>query len=146
MKSLFTSQRLLTGIRFVLVAIFLWSGIGKLLDSSAAQSVIEFYAWSDFGRFHSYEIIKTISVIELILAGLLIWGKYLRVALSISLVMMLFFTGTFSYLYVTGADLSDCGCFGLLAIKSSIETTILKNLILSFLIVVGFIAESKATA
>lgn len=125
-------------VRGLLALVFLASGIGKLLDSSAAQSVIEFYFVTGFIRTYAYEIIKAISVLEVVLGLLLIWGRYVVTTLSASLVLVGAFTGLLMYLYITGVDLSDCGCFGLLEIKSSIEFTILKNLVLSGIIIGGF--------
>ena len=84
-------------------------------------------------------IVTATSVIELILAVLLLWGKYLKTALTGTLVMLLAFSSVLGYFYMQGMSVESCGCFGAFGFASGIEVTLARNLILSLMVIGGFI-------
>jgi uncharacterized membrane protein YphA (DoxX/SURF4 family) len=86
-------RRILTTIRFILGIIFLVSGIGKLISASEAQYLVELLATEFYWLIeYSSFIVMVTSILELIIATLLLWGKYLKWALSAMLLMLIGFS------------------------------------------------------
>lgn len=140
-----TRQITLLTIRIILGLVFLLSGIGKLIDSG--------YVNYDLVRLLSTEIywiieyaaaiIISISIIELLLALFLLWGKYLKVTLGISLIMLLGFSSVLGYFYLDGMNVASCGCFGALGIGGGMEFTLIRNFVLMALIIVAYLLMSS---
>jgi hypothetical protein len=85
------------------------------------------------------------SVVELILAGLLLWGRYLKTALAGSLVMLLSFTSSLSYFYLNGMNVENCGCFGAFSVGGGTEFTLIRNSVLILLVIIGFVLVAGKT-
>jgi hypothetical protein len=116
--------------------IFLLSGIGKLISSSDARYLVELMATKFYWLIeYTGPIVLGITILELLLAAMLLWGKKIRWTLSISLLLILFFSGVLSYFYMQGFGIKTCGCFGALDIGGGITFGLFKNLILFILIV-----------
>ena len=121
-------------IRILLALIFLASGIGKLIDSSDARYLVELLATRFYWLIeYAGPIVISISIIELLLALMLLWGKKLRPALWGSLGLVTFFTITMGYFYLQGMNVASCGCFGALGIGGGLEATLIRNGILLLL-------------
>lgn len=136
----------LSGIRYLLGIIFLLSGIGKLIDSSDARYLVELMASRFFVLIeYASSIIYTISIVEIILAVLLIWGKQLKSTLAGSFLLVSIFSSVLGYFYVQGQSIENCGCFGALGIGGGLEATLLRNLVLFVLIIIAFILSMGKT-
>lgn len=135
----------LTTIRVILGTVFLISGVGKLINASDAQYLVELLA-SEFYWLIEYAgpIVTTTSIIELILAILLLWGKYLKWALAGTLAMLLAFSSVLGYFYSQGMNVESCGCFGAFGFASGIEFTLLRNLVLGLMVVGAFALSVKS--
>ncbi|HYW34028.1 MAG TPA: MauE/DoxX family redox-associated membrane protein [Balneolaceae bacterium] len=122
-------------IRIILGLVFLLSGIGKLISSGDARYMVELLA-TKFYWLVEYTgiIVHVISVIELLLAIMLLWGKKLRWTLSAALLLILAFSSVLSYYYVQGFDVKSCGCFGAFHLGGGLAMSLLKNLVLLSLI------------
>lgn len=133
-------------IRLLLGIIFLLSGIGKLINASDAQYLVELLATKFYWLIeYSGLIVTSTSIIELVLAGFLLWGKYLKWALSGSLILLLGFTGVLSHFYFQGMSVESCGCFGAFGFTSGIEFTLIRNLFLMTLTIGAFVVMRMTT-
>ncbi|GAA5523322.1 DoxX family membrane protein [Aliifodinibius salicampi] len=127
-------------IRILLGIIFMASGIGKLISGSDAQYLVELMATEFYWLIeYSSLIVISTSILELILAVFLLWGRYLKWALSGTLLMLIGFSSVLSYFYFQGMSVENCGCFGALGFASGLEFTLLRNMVLIFLIVGAFL-------
>ncbi len=140
-----TGRNSLLAIRLILGLVFLISGIGKLIDSGYVNYALvrllsaEFYWIIEWAAV----IVITISIIELIIAGFLFWGKKLSWALSAALLLLLIFSGVMGYFYWQGMNVQSCGCFGAFGIGGGLAFSLLKNLVLIVLAIAGFILQTK---
>ncbi|NIT61806.1 MAG: DoxX family membrane protein [Aliifodinibius sp.] len=134
----------LTVIRLLLGILFLVSGIGKLISGSDARYLVELlateYYWLiEYANF----IVITTSIIEIILAILLIWNKFLKWALTGTLAMLMGFSSVLSYFYFQGMSVENCGCFGAFGFASGLEFTLIRNAILILLTILAFVLIAK---
>lgn len=136
-----TRRITLLAIRIILGLIFLLSGVGKLIDSGYVNYDLVRLLSTEFYWVIEYAaaIIITLSLVELLLAVLLLWGKYLKTALTASLFMLLSFTSVLGYFYLDGMNVASCGCFGALGIGGGMEFTLIRNLVLISLIIGAYI-------
>ena len=130
----------LTVIRLLLGILFLVSGIGKLISGSDARYLVELlateYYWLiEYANF----IVITTSIIEIILAILLIWNKVLKWALTGTLAMLMGFSSVLSYFYFQGMSVENCGCFGAFGFASGLEFTLIRNAVLILLTIIAFV-------
>jgi len=139
-------KNILLTIRILLGLIFIASGIGKLIDSSDARYLVELLA-SEFYWLIEYAnpIVIGTSLLELLLAVFLIWGKKLKAALWGSLALVSVFTITLGYFYLQGMSIESCGCFGALGIGGGLEATLIRNGILLLLIIGAFVLMRSRT-
>ena len=130
------ANKTLVVIRYILGILFLVSGIGKLISTRYLVELLatEFYWLIEYADF----IVITTSIIELVLAILLIWNKYLEWALTSSLAMLISFSSVLSYFYFQGMTIENCGCFGAFGFASGLEFTLIRNLILIALTITAF--------
>lgn len=130
----------LIAIRIILGLVFLLSGTGKLFDSGYVNyDLIRLLSEKFFWIIeYAAPIMITISVIELLLAALLLWNKWLRIALSASLLMLLTFSSVLGYYYLQGTNIEGCGCFGAFGFGGGLEVTLIRNLVLMALIIGAF--------
>lgn len=130
----------LTSIRIILGLLFLVSGIGKLISASDAQYLVELMATEFYWLIEYSSLIITLtSIIELVLAVFLLWGRYLRVALGGSMLLLLSFTSVLSSFYFEGMEIEGCGCFGAFGFSSGLEFTLVRNLVLITLIIGAYL-------
>jgi len=130
----------LTIIRLLLGILFLISGIGKLISGSDARYLVELlateYYWLiEYANF----IVITTSIIEIVLAILLIWNKFLKWALTGTLAMLMGFSSVLSYFYFQGMSVENCGCFGAFGFASGLEFTLIRNAVLILLTIIAFV-------
>lgn len=143
MKPKYKSIALKT-IRILLGIIFLASGIGKLISGSDAQYLVELMATEFYWLIeYSNLIVISTSILELILAVFLLWGRYLKWALGGTLLMLIGFSSVLSYFYFQGMNVENCGCFGALGFASGLEFTLVRNGVLIVLIVGAFLLISS---
>lgn len=136
-------RRILTTIRFILGIIFLVSGIGKLISASEAQYLVELLATKFYWLIeYSSFIVMATSIIELVIAVFLLWGKYLKWALSAMLLMLIGFSSVLFYFYLQGMNVEGCGCFGAFGFSSGLEFTLIRNLVLMALVIVAYLVMS----
>lgn len=134
----------LTTIRILLGLVFLASGIGKLISGSEAQYLVELLATEFYWLIEYSSLIVTVtSVLELVIALFLLWGRYLKWALGGALLMLAGFSSVLSYFYFQGMNVENCGCFGALGFASGLEFTLLRNLVLIALITGAYLAMSS---
>ena len=121
--------------------IFLISGIGKLIDSDYVNYDLVRLLSSHFYWIIEYAapIIITVSIIELLLAALLLWGRKLKWALSGTLLMLLSFSSVLGYFYFQGMNVEGCGCFGAFGLDFGLGATLIRNLVLIALCIVSYL-------
>lgn len=95
------------GLRLFVAGIFLWSGVGKLMDPAAFAVVID--AFGILPEGFSGLVAVVLPVVE-VAAGLALVFD-LRGALGTLFVLMLCFMAILGYGIYLGLDI-DCGCFG----------------------------------
>jgi len=138
------SRTAVVTIRVILGLLFLVSAIGKLINSSDAQYLVELLATKFYWLIEYQTLIVTgTSVLELILSILLLWGKYLRLVLTASLIMLAGFSSVLGYFYLQGMSVENCGCFGAFGFSSGLEFTLFRNAFLILLVIVGFFLAGK---
>ena len=130
----------LTAIRYILGILFLVSGIGKLIDSNDARYLVELMATKYYFLIeYTGLIVISVSIIDLIIAIFLLWGRYLKTALAASLLRICSFSGVLGYFYIQGQNVAKCGCFGAFGGGGGLGFTLIRNLVLLALIIGGFI-------
>jgi len=139
-------KNILLTIRILLGLIFLASGVGKLIDSSDARYLVELLA-SEFYWLIEYAdpIVIGTSLLELVLAILLLWGRKLKISLWASLGLVSTFTIVLGHFYLQGMSIESCGCFGALGIGGGLEATLIRNGILLLLIIGAFLLMKSRT-
>ncbi|MFH5831790.1 MauE/DoxX family redox-associated membrane protein [Halalkalibaculum sp. DA384] len=138
-----TQHKIVLAIRIILGAIFLLSGIGKLIDGSQALYLVELLATKFYWLIEYGSVIVTgTSLLELLLAGLLFWGRKLTAVLLASFLLIISFTGVLGYFYLQGMSVASCGCFGAFSIGGGIVSTLIRNSILLLLIIAGFTVKT----
>ncbi|HKK46658.1 MAG TPA: MauE/DoxX family redox-associated membrane protein [Balneolaceae bacterium] len=131
-------------IRIILGLLFLVSGVGKLINNSDAQYLVELLATKFFWLIeYKYMIVISVTIIELILSVLLLWGRYLKTALTGSFLLLLSFTAVLSYFYFTGMTVEECGCFGAFGGGGGTVVTLLRDVVLILLVIAGFVLANK---
>ncbi|MCW9708589.1 MauE/DoxX family redox-associated membrane protein [Fodinibius salsisoli] len=137
-------RRILTTIRFILGIIFLVSGIGKLISGSEAQYLVELLATEFYWLIeYSSFIVITTSIIELVIAVFLLWGRYLKWALSAMLLMLIGFSSVLFHFYLQGMNVEGCGCFGAFGFSSGLEFTLIRNVVMMLLVIVAFVLTNS---
>ncbi|MFW6157422.1 MAG: MauE/DoxX family redox-associated membrane protein [Balneolaceae bacterium] len=133
-----TRRYLILGIRLLLGAVFLLSGIGKLIDASEARYLVELAATHFYWLIeYTQPIILSTSIVELLLGGLLLSGYKPRWSLGGAFLMLAFFSGVLAFFYLQGYTVENCGCFGALGGGGGLEFTLLRNLVLIGFVVGG---------
>lgn len=135
----------LLAIRIIVGLVFLLSGVGKLIDGGYVNYALVRLLASNFYWIIEYAapIVIAISIIELIIAAVLFWGKKLKWALSAALILLLVFSAVMGYFYWQGMQVQSCGCFGAFGFGGGLGFSLIKNLVLIALIVGAFLLMSK---
>lgn len=146
MNRTYASTALVT-IRIVLGLLFLVSGTGKLINGADARYLVELLA-TEFYWLIEYAgpIVITASIVELVLAVFLLWGKYLGWSLFGTLAMLLGFSAVLGYFYFQGMAVENCGCFGAFGLASGLEFTLIRNIVLILMTTGAFMLKSKLSA
>ncbi|MDX1638756.1 MAG: DoxX family membrane protein [Balneolaceae bacterium] len=130
-------------IRVILGGLFLLSGVGKLIDSSDAIYLVELLATEYYWLIeYGNQIVVGTSIIELLLAVLLFWGRQLRWVFSASFLLVLSFTVVIAYFYLQGMSVASCGCFGAFGGGGGLTVTLLRNAALLLLVAGGLVMQS----
>ncbi|HLR25095.1 MAG TPA: MauE/DoxX family redox-associated membrane protein [Fodinibius sp.] len=134
-------RRILTIIRFILGIIFLVSGIGKLLDSDYVNYDLVRLLSSHFYWLIEYAapLIITVSIIELVLAVFLLWGRKLSWTLAGTFLMLIAFSSVLGYFYFQGMNVEGCGCFGAFGLNLGLGATLIRNLVLMALCIGAYL-------
>ena len=128
------------GVRAVLGLILLLSGTGKLLDPSAAESLVEVVMGADaWLTAWSFPLVIAVSLAELVLVAWLAWGRWLTAALAACFLMFTVFTIALGTVVLGGQTVATCGCFGAFGLGLSAEWTIMRNLVLLVVTLVGIL-------
>lgn len=136
-----TKKYSLLTIRIILGLIFLASGIGKLIDTGYVNYDLVRLLSTTFYWMIEYAapIIITISLVELLVAVMLLWGKKMKWAFVISLFMLILFSSVLGYFYIQGMNVASCGCFGAFGLSSGLEFTLIRNGIMILLAITGLV-------
>ena len=135
-----TRRITLLSIRFILALLFLASGIGKLIDGSNARYLVELMATEFYWLIeYTNPIVIIFSLLELVVAGALVWGRKLKWSFIAALVMLIFFSSVLSYFYFQGMSVESCGCFGAIGIGGGLGATLARNAVLLILAITGLI-------
>ncbi|NGP89623.1 MauE/DoxX family redox-associated membrane protein [Fodinibius halophilus] len=131
-------------IRIILGLLFLISGVGKLINGADARYLVELLATEYFWLIeYASAIVTGTSILELVLAVFLLWGKYLKWALSVTLLMLIGFSSVLGYFYLQGMNVDSCGCFGAFGFASGLEFTLIRNAVLITMILGAYLLMSS---
>lgn len=120
--------------RIVLGLTFSLSGLLKGIDPAGVSIKVHDFQTQVFGISDraildlSSSVAFSLIILEFCTGAFLLMGIYRRLSTRIACLMLVFFTCTTGYTYLTGS-MPDCGCFGD-AIKLTASQTFYKNLIL----------------
>ena len=128
----------LWGVRGLLALLFAVSGVGKLIDDQSAVHLTQTILSGAVGPAGAHGIVVAVSGAEAVLSGLLIWGRRLRWTLGVSFGLVAGFTMGLATL-LGGERVTTCGCFGAFSLGLSLEATLLRNLGVLALVLVGFL-------
>lgn len=128
----------LWSVRGLLALLFAVSGVGKLIDGQSAVHLTQTILGGAVGSTEAHSLVVAVSGAEVVLSGLLIWGRRLRWTLGTSFGLISGFTVGLATL-LGGEGVTTCGCFGAFRLGLSLETTILRNLGVLALALAGFL-------
>lgn len=112
--------------RRLLAVVFLFSGCSKVV--SPAQAVLFVQSVANLAEPHTLVIIYSVSVFEILLGILLmIDGGFHGSSAFLASVLLLSFT---VFLVLIPSEGIDCGCFGSFQLFGSIQSSIVRNLVL----------------
>jgi uncharacterized membrane protein YphA (DoxX/SURF4 family) len=133
-------------VRAILGLVLLLSGVGKLLDPSGAESLVGVVMGAD-SLFVEYAtaLVMLVSVTELVLVGWLAWGRRLTLALTACFLLVGIFTFVVGSIVLSDQTVATCGCFGALGLDLSAEGTLIRNLVLLAIALVGILLTDTAT-
>ncbi len=141
-KNLHIAKKVVANIaRFLLAALFVFSGFVKLVDPIGGMYKIQDY-FIAFGLADIFPniillILGTgVAVLEFTLGTCLLLGIRRKLSTWLSLLLMIFMTGLTLFLAVTDG-VSNCGCFGDVLVLSNWET-FYKNIFLLLLAILVF--------
>lgn len=127
-------------LAFIAGAVYVFSGISKLLDPVGAELVME--AYMDF--FHvgfmsvaAKPLAVALALLEAVLGSALMTGVWRKVAAISAFALQGFFTLVTIVLVVFNPEM-DCGCFGNVAHLSHIQSFV-KNVVLCLMLVGAFV-------
>ena len=120
--------------RFIVAAVFLFSGFVKAVDPLGTQYKLQDYLEAmgvSNGWIADWQTLGAailLSLIEFVIGAMLLFAINRRMVSKLALLFMLIMTGLTVWIYIDD-PVSDCGCFGDAIILSNGET-LLKNIIL----------------
>ncbi len=129
-------------IRYLLAAIFLISGIGKLYNTMPAIQFLNAILPTFISYYVIYYSILFVSGLEIVIGLMLVFRYRLSIALPVYGLLILVFTSLLGYAYVQQLGVSDCGCFGSFDPGMSVPMSIIRNLVILILIVIAYLKET----
>ena len=128
----------LWSVRGLLALLFAVSGLGKLIDGQSAAHLTRTILNGTVGPAEAHGLVVAVSGTEVVLSGLLALGWWPRWIFGISFGLVAGFTMGLATL-LGGAGVASCGCFGAFSLGLSLEATLLRNLGVLALALVGFL-------
>ena len=140
------ASRILFICRIILGLIFLVSAIGKFIDSEDAKFLVELLA-SQVAWVIDYSaiIVNTLTIAELVLAVLLLWGKWPTKVFVASSLFLLGFIIVLGYFQLQGFEVESCGCFGAFGGGGGLQATLIKDVVLLVIALLGIFATYKVS-
>ncbi len=134
---------IILGIRLILAAVFIYAGIGKILDPAGFTADIENYRLLPY--FLSALTAVVLPWIEVICGILLITGKWINGASLIIIILNMVFIIAITSAILRGLDI-NCGCFSLSKEGSSVSIVRIAEdfLFLGFAIVIFLVNRKSA--
>lgn len=132
-------------VRIFVGAVFILSSIGKFIDSSDAQYLVELLSMNIYWLIeYKAPIVLSITILELILGILLIWNRYILWAYSAALLLILSLSSVLLFFMIQGTQVAACGCFGAFDLLSGPNATLAKNGVLVLLLVYAWYSYAKS--
>ena len=133
-----------TGVRIFVGAIFILSSIGKFIDSSDAQYLVELLSMNIY-RLIEYKriIVLSITILELALGILLVLNRYTFLSYLTSALLILSLSSVLLFFKFQGTQVAACGCFGAFDLLSGPNATLAKNGGLMILIIYTIYGNTK---
>lgn len=128
-------SRLLLVIRIVLGVIRLASGVGKLIDASAAVNFLK-YLLTTMNKplpVAPETLMLTLSVLEIVLSVLFLTGRLLKPAMFLLNVLL----GGFTVILASSVgdnNVPTCGCSGVFDFGMPVEAALVRNIVLMILV------------
>jgi len=133
-----------TGLRIFVGAIFILSSIGKFIDSSDAQYLVELLSMNIYWLIeYKGIIVLSITILELVLGILLLLNRYTFWSYLASAFLILSLSSVLLFFKFQGTQVAACGCFGAFDLLSGPNATLAKNGVLMILIIYGIYANTK---
>ena len=133
-----------TGVRIFVGAIFILSSIGKFIDSSDAQYLVELLSMNIYWLIEYKRIIVlSITILELALGILLVLNRYTFLSYLTSALLILSLSSVLLFFKFKGTQVAACGCFGAFDLLSGPNATLAKNGVLMILIIYGIYGNTK---
>lgn len=127
-------------LAFIAGAVYVFSGISKLLDPVGAALVMDAYMdffHVGFMSFAAKPLAVVLALLEAVLGSALMTGVWRKVAAIAAFALQGFFTLVTIVLVVFNPEM-DCGCFGNVAHLSHIQSFV-KNVVLCLMLVGAFV-------
>ena len=132
------------GVRLFVGAIFILSSIGKFIDSSDAQYLVELLSMNIYWLIeYKGIIVLSITILELALGILLLLNRYTFWSYLASALLILSLSSVLLFFKFQGTQVAACGCFGAFDLLSGPDATLAKNGVLMLLIIYGIYANTK---
>ncbi|MBK97674.1 MAG: hypothetical protein CL672_02645 [Balneola sp.] len=132
------------GVRIFLGAIFILSSIGKFIDSSDAQYLVELLSMNIYWLIeYKGIIVLSITILELALGILLVLNRYTFWSYLTSALLILSLSSVLLFFKFQGTQVAACGCFGAFDLFSGPNATLAKNGVLIILIIYGIYGHTK---
>ena len=133
-----------TGVRIFVGAIFILSSIGKFIDSSDAQYLVELLSMNIYWLIEYKRIIVlSITILELALGILLVLNRYTFLSYLTSALLILSLSSVLLFFKFQGTQVAACGCFGAFDVLSGPNATLAKNGVLMILIIYSIYGNTK---
>ena len=133
-----------TVVRIFVGGIFILSSIGKFIDSSDAQYLVELLSMNIYWLIeYKTLIVLSISVFELILGILLVLNRYTLFSYVVAALLITSLSSVLLFFKFQGTQVAACGCFGAFDLLSGPNATLAKNGVLFVLIIYGIFANTK---
>ena len=125
-------------------AIFILSSIGKFIDSSDAQYLVELLSMNIYWLIEYKRIIVlSITILELALGILLVLNRYTFLSYLTSALLILSLSSVLLFFKFQGTQVAACGCFGAFDVLSGPNATLAKNGVLMILIIYSIYGNTK---